>query len=92
MRAILLTVLLVAATAYAGNSLVSGAPGSNFVESNGIQAVITVQPTCDSSALGLEIVYRKGAGATEITSRCVCEQIAGPSYVWNSATSSGDCT
>jgi len=49
-------------------------------------------PTCNNAAVGTQVMYTKGAGASETKSLCVCEQLAGPAYAWSAATSTGDCT
>lgn len=89
-------ILLSPATGGADDVLIKPAGSTAFtiLESGALQQNqnTTSQPTCDASGLGLEIMYKKGAGASEVVSKCICEQIAGPNYVWAPATATGDCT
>jgi len=69
-----------------------GNPGAQLKDDGTFkQTLITGLVTCDSASVGSEVVYRKGSGGTEATSKCICEEVAGV-YGWAAATATGDCT
>ncbi len=54
--------------------------------------VVTSLGTCAAIGdTGQMVVYRKGAGGTEATSFCACEELAG-AFGWTNLSPTGDCT